>query len=155
MLPQLAEWQAAGKVKGILMVDGEKPQPVSLGGYQITLTVRRAGETGSETAGAKPAPLLAGGVSLSSRAMPADTRPFALVVNTAPDEFLVIGANGSPGFSVDSPGPSRVGVSTRDEGRYQNGKWVSSRRINGDELFMPSPPSSTIGMLRIRLVRFE
>jgi hypothetical protein len=66
MLPQLAKWQAAGQVKGILMVDGEKPQPVSLGGYQITLTVRRAGGTGSETAGAKPAPLLAGDVSLSS-----------------------------------------------------------------------------------------
>ncbi len=155
MLPQLAEWQAAGKVKGILMVDGEKPQPVALGGYQITLAVRRAGGPGSETADAKPAPLLAGGVALSSRAMPADTRSFALVVNTAPDEFLFIGANGSPSFSADSPGPSRVGVSARDEGRYKNGKWVSSRRINGDELFMPALPSSTIGMLKIRLVRFD
>jgi hypothetical protein len=86
--------------------------------------------------------------------MPAETRPFALVVNTASDEFLFIGANGSPSFSADSPGPSRVGVS-RDEGRCQNGKWVSSRRINGDELFMPALPSSTIGMLKIRVVRFD
>ena len=32
MLPQLAEWQAAGKVNGILVIDGEKSEPVSLGG---------------------------------------------------------------------------------------------------------------------------
>jgi hypothetical protein len=155
MLPQLAEWQAAGKVKGILIVDGEKAQPVSLGGYQITLAVRPAPGPGSEAAAAKPAPLLAGGVSLNSRSMPADTRPFALVVNTAPNEFLFIGSNGSPSFSVDSPGPSRVAVSARDEGRYQNGKWVPGRRINGDELFMPALPSSTIGMLKVQLVRFD
>jgi hypothetical protein len=38
MLPQLAEWQAAGKVNGILVIDGEKSEPVSLGGYKITLS---------------------------------------------------------------------------------------------------------------------
>ena len=34
----------------------------------------------------------------SSRAMPPDSRPFAVVVNTAPDEFLFIGSNGAPGL---------------------------------------------------------
>ena len=147
MLPQLAGWQAAGKVRGIL---GE---PVSLGGYKISLTVRRA--PGSNAEPAKTAPLAAGGVSQLSRAMPPDTRPFAIVINTAPDEFLFVGANGSPVFAVDSPGPPRVGISARDEGRYENGKWVPGRRINGDEVFLPALPSPAIGMLKVRLVRFE
>jgi hypothetical protein len=40
-LPKLAEWQAAGKVNGILVVDGEQSQLVSLGGYRITLAAAR------------------------------------------------------------------------------------------------------------------
>jgi len=94
-------------------------------------------------------------VSQLSRAMPPDTRPFAIVIHTAPDEFLFVGANGSPSFAVDSPGPPRVGISARDEGRFENGKWVPGRRINGDEVFLPALPGPTIGMLKVRLVRFE
>ncbi len=41
VLPQLAEWQAAGKVDAILAAEGEKQTPISLGGYKITLGVRR------------------------------------------------------------------------------------------------------------------
>lgn len=152
ILPELAEWQAAGKVAGILAQEGEEPQPASLGGYEITLVKpRRAGQAPA----AESEPLLAGGVALDARAMPADTRPFAIVINMAPDEFLFIGANGSPGFEVDSPGPSRVAISSRDQGRYENGKWVPGRRLNGDELYQSALPNSAIGMLRVRLVRFD
>ena len=152
MLPQLAEWQAADKVKAILTVAGEPPQAISLGGYQITLTPRagRAGGPG----GAAGAPLLAGGVSYDSRAMLADPRPFALVVNTAPDEFLFIGANGAPGFASASPGPANVAVSAKDEGRYEKGKWVAVRRLNGDE-FGTGLPNLTIGMMKVKLVRYD
>jgi hypothetical protein len=153
MLPQLAEWQRSGKVKGLLVVDGEKPQPALLGGYKITLVKGRGGADAPSSA--DKAALLAGGVSLTSRSMPEDTRPFAIVINSAPDEFIFIGANGSPSFSVNSPGPSRVAISAMDEGRYENGKWVPGRRINGDELFLPALPNSTIGMLKVRLVRFD
>ena len=153
MLPQLAEWQRAGKAKGLLVVDGEKPQPALLGGYQITLVKGRGGADAPSSA--DKAALLAGGVSLTSRSMPEDTRPFAIVINSAPDEFIFIGANGSPSFSVNSAGPSRVAISAMDEGRYENGKWVPGRRINGDELFLPALPNSTIGMLKVRLVRFD
>lgn len=151
MLPQLAGWQAAGKVKAILVAEGEKPEPVSLGGYKITL---RGG--GHATGGAgTPTGELPGAVSSSSRAMSNDTRPFAIVVNTAPDEFLFIGANGDPSFTVDSPGPARVGMSAKDEGRYEKGKWVAGRRINGDEIYTPALPGPKIGMLKVRLLRFD
>jgi hypothetical protein len=76
------------------------------------------------------------------------------VVNTAPDEFLFIGSNGDPSFEVAS-GPGRVVVSARDQGTYSSGKWVPGRRINGDEVFSPGLPTSTIGMLKVKLIRFE
>ena len=83
MLPQLAEWQAAGKVNGILVIDGEKSEPVSLGGYKITLSA----DKGFGAPAPKPdsEAQLGAGVSLTSRAMPSDKRPFAIVVNTAPE----------------------------------------------------------------------
>jgi hypothetical protein len=154
MLPRLAEWQAEGKVAAILVVDGEKQEPVSLGGYKITLArglmQRPAGEADTKT-GAE----LAGNVTSSSRAMSNDVRPFALVINTAPDEFVFVGANGDPSFAVDLPGLPRVGISSRDEGRFENGTWAPGRRLNGDEVFQPGLPSGKIGMLKVKLVRFE
>jgi hypothetical protein len=153
LLPQLADWQATGKVRAIL-VDGEKADPVSVGGYKITLAKART-RGGGDGAASNTARELPGGVSLDSRAMSNDTRPFAIVANTAPDEFLFIGANGDPVFTVDSPGPSRVGMATKDEGRYERGRWISGRRLNGDELFQPGLPVGKIGMLKVQLVRFD
>ena len=150
MLPQLANWQAAGKVAALLVAEGEQPQPVSLGGYKITLTAGRAQASASKTEA-----LGLGGVSLNTRAMPADTRPFSLIVNTAPGEFLFIGANGTPTFTPDSPGPARAAIVTRDEGRFEKGKWIPARRINGDETFQPALPNSTIGVVKIHLLRFD
>ncbi len=107
MAPQLAEWQAAGKVAAILNIDGETPQPVSLGGYRIKLN--KAHEAGFPVAiRAQAGSRVPGNVASASRAMPNDMRPFALVVNTAPDEFFFIGSNGDPGFTVDSPGLPHV-----------------------------------------------
>jgi Domain of unknown function (DUF5597)/Beta-galactosidase len=153
-LPQLTAWQAAGKVRSLLVLDGEKPQPVSLGGYKITLSKPRVRPSDDPNQNPARAPELPGAVSLGSRSMPNDTRPFALVVNTAPNEFLFIGANGDPTFETDSPGPPRVTVLSRDEGRYHNGTWIPGRRLNGDELFVPGLPGPNISMLKMRLLRF-
>jgi len=80
-------------------------------------------------------------------------RPFAIVVNTAPDEFL-FGANGDPVFTIDS-GPGKILVSSKDEGRYENGKWIAGSRINGDELFQSGEPRTNVGMLKVKVVRIQ
>jgi Domain of unknown function (DUF5597) len=153
LLPQLAEWQSAGKVEAILL-DGEKPGPISLGGYKITLArPRMASSVSSQRVGAGSE--LPGAVSLDSRAMPNDTRRFAIVVNTARNEFLFIGANGDPTFEPESPRASHIAISSRDEGRYENGTWIPGRRLNGDELFLPALPSSKISMVKLQVIRFE
>jgi hypothetical protein len=86
--------------------------------------------------------------------MTADTRPFGLLINTAPDEFLCIGSGLSLTFAADSPGPGRVAVGTIDEGRYLEGSWVPGRRLNGDEGY-PVLGSGAMGLLKIRLYRYE
>jgi hypothetical protein len=153
MLPQLADWQAAGKVAGILLVDGEDNQVISLGGYKITISRPRQRSPVPEV---KPAtePLGLGGITSSSRSMPVDTRPFGLVINTAPDEFLFIGSNFNPGFSADQQESGKVAIGWIDEGEYINGSWVAGRRLNGDE-GRPSLRTGTISMLKIRLYKYN
>ena len=152
MMPEFLKWQAAGKVNAILVLDGEKPQPISMGGYKIMLSpgMGFGAQDPKSGAGAE----LAGGVSLGSRALSSDRRPFAIVVNTAPDEFLFIGANGDPSFAIDS-GEGKVVISSKDEGHYEHGRWVPGRRINGDEQYEPGLPKSKIGMLKVRLIHIQ
>jgi hypothetical protein len=182
MLPQLCEWLAAGKVAGVLLLDGEDQQILSLGGYKVTISKPRMRGPGGQppatgtapapatgiapvqvgqvaatqppAATTTPAPLGAGGISSSGRAMPEDTRPFGLVINTAPDEFLFIGSNFTPSFSVVPQESSKIAIGWIDEGRYINGSWVPGRRLNGDE-GRPSLRSGTIGMLKIRLFKYK
>ncbi len=147
MLPLLADSQAAGKVAGIA-ADGDRPETVELGGYKITGALVRA--FGRQDGAATPV-LQPGGVSMDTRAMPADTRPFALIVNTAPDEFLFIGSNLTPSFAVDTAG-TKVVIVAKDEGRYEKGKWIPDRRLNGDELGW-GLPNGSVGMLKVKVVR--
>jgi hypothetical protein len=218
MLPRLAEWQAAGKVAGVLLLDGETQQVVTMGGYKVTLTQSSGGRggrgAGAGTGGGRggrgvaaptdsnapagrgnaatggvatgggdgTAPAVAdatgarsgrggqtaaagtattvpalgpGGVSTGSRAMPGDTRPFGLVINTAPDEFLFVGSNLRPSFSVDSSESVNIVIGSVDEGRYEKGIWVPGRRFNGDERGRNSLGSDTIGMLKIRVYQSQ
>lgn len=163
MIPQLASWQAQGKVGAFLVADGDEAAPIPLGGYSISLSripkrrmwAAEPAEGSRQDSAPKSPTLLAGGVSLSSRAMSADSRPFAIVINSAPDEFLLIGANGVPNFAPLSGSNSRVVISSIDEGRYEKGKWIPGRRINGDETFAAGLPKTSIGMLKIRLLRVD
>jgi Domain of unknown function (DUF5597)/Beta-galactosidase len=161
VMPQLTKWQAEGKVDAILAVDGEDPKPLSLGGYKISLVRPRESmpAPGPTAASQTPGQSPTGGTQpvsgpASSEPPSADKRPFAIVVNTAPDEFLFIGGNGVPAFSVDSPGPAHVAVASKNEGRYEDGKWVAGRRLNGDEVGQGLPDGG-VGMLKIKLIRFD
>jgi hypothetical protein len=146
LMPQLTRWQSEGKVDAILRLDGDESKPLSLGGYKISLIAKARG------AMAAPTVVATGGAPAGPAT--SDTRPFAIIVNTALDEFLFIGGNGVPRFAADSRGPMNVAIASKDEGRYENGKWVAGRRLNGDEVDQ-GLPEGRIGILKIRLVRFD
>jgi hypothetical protein len=148
-MPELTAWQAAGKVGAILVTDKDQQDSLSLGGYKISLVqpARR---------GPAPPPAAAAGPAASGppRNPAIDTRPFAIVVNTAPNEFLLIGANGAPKFSADSPGPTQVAIASKEEGRYEQGKWIRGRRLNGDQI-TAGLPANRIGLMKVNLLRFD
>lgn len=153
MLPQLSEWMAEGKVKGILLTEGEAKQEISLGGYIITVTKPFSFGGGSSDAAENKA-LLSGGISFEGRALPDDNRPFGIIINTAPDEFLIVGSNLSTKFSIESPEVKKVAIGSIDEGVYVKGVWKPGRRINGDEVYS-SMPKGKLLIQKIKVFQYN
>jgi hypothetical protein len=145
--------QAEGRIAGVLLDDGETEQGFTLGGYAVVARNSRAllgqmlldagvGEppppppAPSETEGSPHGP------------SPADTRPFGLVIAEAADQFLLVGQ----GVGLDfSRGGDLVEIDSVEEGRFEAGRWVPGRALNGDErLFIL--PFDDLGVVRIRLL---
>lgn len=57
---------------------------------------------------------------------------FGLIMATGPEEFMGAGKGFRVSFSTRSAS-SHVGLASVDEGRFEDGKWVAGRRLNGDE----------------------
>jgi len=58
---------------------------------------------------------------------------YGMILSTGPDAFLGVGKGFRVKFAPRDSGAKRVGIGAIDEGRYENGKWVAVRRLNGDE----------------------
>ena len=61
------------------------------------------------------------------------TEGYGMILATGPDAFLGIGKGFRVKFTPRDAGAKRVGIGTIDEGRFENGKWIAGRRLNGDE----------------------
>ena len=132
-------------IKLITLEPGQNPGKVELGRYVFDFTPAPGGRRGGEEAGpgggsapaaapsgeAPAAPGARGGGPLSFLGA-----PFVLIINTAPDEYY-FASNGSFPFRVapnSIPGANVAAAATIDRGGFRNGKWVTQRRINGDDI---------------------
>ena len=145
--------QAEGRIAGILLEDGETEQEFTLGGYDIVARNARALlgrmllDAGvGEPPPPPPPPSETDGAAVGPT--PADARPFGLVIEEAPDSFLLVGQ----GVALDfHRGPDVVEVDSVEEGRFSAGRWVPGRVLNGDErLFVL--PADDVAAVRIRLL---
>jgi beta-galactosidase GanA len=108
-LPFLA--QHAGKNKSVgLLYTGQKSETVRLGDYNIRIEYR------SERNEDRNIPESGG-----------------LILQVGDDEFYVCGIKLAAFFSPAQGSKHRTDVLSHDEGRFENGQWISERRLNGDE----------------------
>jgi hypothetical protein len=56
-----------------------------------------------------------------------------LIINTGPQEFIVAD-KALDVFFIPKDDSLRVAVDAVDEGTFKDGKWISERRLNGDEI---------------------
>jgi hypothetical protein len=105
MEPVILEHQGLGEMRGILQDSKSPPGRCELGDYYIEtkLDVRGNNEIGG-----------------------------GLIIKTGNDEFICAG-QGFDLFFIPKDGSMRIGLDIVDEGTFSDGKWVSERRLNGDE----------------------
>jgi hypothetical protein len=112
--------QGKGTMAGIYVDTVKRAQIFNLGGYNITAQL--GSFSYAEFAG------------LTGKAKPAQAAG-GLVFSVAPDEFIVVGKNFMLTFNPLFPDERRpfIDVEYLDEGTFMGGKWLTTRRLNGDE----------------------
>ena len=145
--------QAEGRIAGVLLDEGESEQQFSLSGYDVVARNARAllGQMLLDAGVGEPPPPPPPPSETEGAAVgptPADARPFGLLIAEAADQFLLVGQ----GVGLDfSRGADLVEVDSVEEGRFESGRWVPGRALNGDErLFLL--PADDLGVVRIRLL---
>jgi beta-galactosidase GanA len=109
LTPLITKYNGTGKMVGILQQKTEeKDAEVDLGGYRAH-------------------------IEYASRDRAGDKLAFGMIINTGPDEFLLAGNYFSVHFSAASPGLKYAEIAQVWEGRYENGRWIPGRCLNGDE----------------------
>jgi beta-galactosidase GanA len=132
---------APGRSAGVLL---DKPAPktdIALGAYKLTVSHDYT------FAWASPA-----------RNDPTWPRAGGLVVALADDEFLVAGNGIIVTFTPGSPGDPIAGLERVDEGRWEKGAFVVTRRLNGDETHQGRQvrlPMGEIGIQRVKVYRYK
>jgi len=133
--------EAQGKqdaIKLITLAQGQDPGKVEMGDYVFDFTPAPGRRGGGGGAGG-PAPTTEAAATASRPAGGAGAiafmdAPFVLIINTAPDEYY-FATNGNYAFRVSPKIPGGIATAASiDRGACINGKWVRSRRYNGDDI---------------------
>jgi len=114
----LLQHQGKGTMKGIFLDSATRTQSFDLGGYRVDakLGTGSFAELAGFSVGQKKTDI-AGGV----------------LITTGKDEFIAIGKDYNLTFTPLQQDGKSLDVEYFDEGTFVNDKWVTTRRLNGDE----------------------
>jgi hypothetical protein len=111
MTPLIVEAQAAGTIGAAWLNRSNQMSDINLGGYKINFDLTR------------------------NRRAP-DQIPelgYGLVIASGPDEFYVSGNDVQVTFLPTTPGPAIAGLARVEAGHFENGRWVVTRILGGDD----------------------
>jgi hypothetical protein len=133
LAPTILAAQGMGMTAGVIPrvdFDGkidDSPQQVLVGGtFALTVTFEGAAPPPVANPGATPP---SGASSPASR----ESVRGGIIIALAPDDFLIAGTGIVVTFAPVSAGDPIAGILSAEEGRYVNGRWVPTRRLNGDQ----------------------
>jgi hypothetical protein len=134
MTGPIANAQRDGRIRGFKIASGARQQEI-MGSYELSISGPRG------TLGAFGA-----GTGAAEQAKP---NGYGLVINSADNEFLIVGRGVSVNFSAPN---TEVEVDSAVEGVFRNGRWIPGRTMNGDERFFLFPNDS-LRVVRVKLLR--
>jgi hypothetical protein len=109
--PLILEHQAAGTIGAAWLNRSNQMSDLNLGGYTVNVNLtrnRRAPEVIPDLG-------------------------YAIVIATGPDEFYAAGNDVQITFLPTTPGPPIAGLARVEAGRFENGRWVVTRLLGGDD----------------------
>jgi hypothetical protein len=62
-----------------------------------------------------------------------DLTGYGIFMLVGPDEYLMAGDNLQITFTPHTPGPPIAGLAWQESGRFENGQWVRTRIMGGDD----------------------
>lgn len=114
LTPSILEAQSLGSISAAWLNPAAPSSEFRLGGYVVNVDLRRNRRN--------PASLPSLG--------------YALVIQTAPDEYLVAGQDVQVTFRPCTPGPEISGLARVELGNFVEGRWVVKRLLNGDDVLL-------------------
>jgi hypothetical protein len=109
--PLILEAQEKGTIRAAWLNKGLQMQDIELGGYTVNVNLRRN----------RRAPGVIPEVG------------YAIVIAAGQDEFWAAGNDVQITFLPKTPGPPIAGLARVEEGRFENGSWVVTRLLAGDD----------------------
>jgi beta-galactosidase GanA len=131
--PQLAEHQAHGDVHGFLLDRERSSVDFTMNGYTLHVTLDSIFGNSVESG-------------------------YGMIMADGKDGFLGVGKGFRVTFSPVPPSGQNVGIGAVDEGRFEDGKWIAGRRLNGDENDQGTHwrfDSHSVHTEKVTLYRFE
>ncbi len=114
LAPMILEHQAAGTIAAAWLTKEKPMAKIPLGDYILQVEIRRNSRDQSYMA----------------------DLGYALIVGAASDEFVIAGTDVQVTFSPRTPGPRIAGIADAETEIFQDGHWVTSRKMSGDDILL-------------------
>jgi hypothetical protein len=114
LAPVILAHQATGTIGAVWLNTAQPSQQIGLGDYTITCSLRRSTRDQSVLA----------------------ELGYALVMADGAEEFIVAGSDVQLTFRPRTPGPPIAGIGDAELGSFVDGKWVATRKVNGDDILL-------------------
>jgi hypothetical protein len=111
--PLILEHQGTDSITSVKLDKQNPDQNVTMGDYTLEVALRR---------------------QRWSPAVPSSG--YCMIIMTAPDDFLIAGSDIQITFFANTPGPEIVGLASVYEGKFVDGRWIASRKLNGDAIML-------------------
>ena len=125
LAPSILEHQAKGTIAAVSLSRQNPDQQIKLGEYTLNVGLTRNRRT--------------------PNVVP-DVTGYGIFMATGPDEYLLAGDNLQITFTPATPGPPIAGIARQENGHFENGKWVVTRYLAGDDSVLRYDIATVAGM---------
>jgi beta-galactosidase GanA len=112
LAPMILDHQSTGAIAAATLNRQNPDQQIKLGDYTLNVGLPRNVRT--------------------PNVVP-DSTGYGLFMTGGPDEYWVAGQGLQITFTPNTPAPSIAGIARQEAGRFENGKWVVTRYLGGDD----------------------